>query len=62
MASLFILGASIKMKLFSYIDDGLNYLIVNFFEKLSPLINLLILAFILVIIYNLHKRTWGEKK
>ncbi len=50
------------MKLFSDLDDGLNYLIVNFFEKLSPLLNLIILAFILVIIYNLYKRTWGDRK
>ncbi len=48
------------MKLFSYIDDGLNWLIINVFEKLPDIINIIILATILLIISKLLPQ--GDKK
>ncbi len=33
------------MKLFSYIDDGLNWLMLNVFEKLPDVINIVISIF-----------------
>ncbi len=50
------------MKIFSYIDDGLNYLIVNVFEKISDFWNIVILALIFMIIWSLCKMTWGDRE
>lgn len=44
------------MKLLGYVDDGLNWLIVNVFEKLPTIVNILILALVLVIIFKLWKK------
>lgn len=46
----------IKMKLFSYIDDGLNWLIINVFEKLPDWINISILVLLLTIIISLFPK------
>ncbi len=43
------------MKLFSYIDDGLNYLIVNVFEKLPTWLNAILfgmVAALIVLVYE----------
>ncbi len=50
------------MKLFSYIDDGLNWLIVNVFEKITNFWNILILALLLMMIWSLYKMTWGHRE
>lgn len=47
------------MKLFSYIDDGLNWLIVNVFEKISDFWNIVILALLLMIIFVVYEMRWG---
>ena len=44
------------MKLFSYIDDGLNWLIINVFEKLPDWINISILVLLLTIIISLFPK------
>jgi len=49
-------------KIFGYIDDGINYLIVNVFEKLPYYVNVIILALVLLIINIIYKNTWGERK
>ncbi len=50
------------MKLFSYIDDGLNWLIVNVFEKIADFWNIIILALIFMIIYTLYKMEWENRE
>lgn len=50
------------MKLFTYIDDGLNWLIVNVFGKISSFWNIMILALIFMMIWSLYIMTWGHKE
>ncbi len=43
------------MKLFSYIDDGLNYLIVNVFEKLPIWLNAILFGMVVALIFIVYE-------